>query len=374
MMLRHYDNLFEWSLTTSIAEEKDGYYRFEDTIFYGEKGGMVPDRGTINGQRVVDLKWEGDQLFHKVAQPLNNPIHLELDGPYRLMNSQIQSALHLLDGYYRPYNIALTAVSAEPGNQWYQINCESVSPEELAKVESYMQEAILAEIPVSYEYFTGATYPDPAYAQHEEVRVVSFGNLDRQPCGTPHVNHTGQIASFVILGQKKHGNETRIQIAVGLAASHLLKEKATTVDVLREIMNTNEEKLLTDTKELIALKKENKERIKELLASLASFQSQEIAQSNEKIVVNQVAVENMRSVSQNLLNDSAQSKILITEDQGVCHFSIISPSGQARQFLQELQEQVALKGGGSPTIVSGRTEESLEDLMAIVQSKINNLK
>ena len=33
----HYDHYKETVLDTVIKEEKDGYYCFEDTIFYGEK-------------------------------------------------------------------------------------------------------------------------------------------------------------------------------------------------------------------------------------------------------------------------------------------------------------------------------------------------
>lgn len=373
-MLRHYDDLFDWNLTTTIAEEQDGYYRFEDTIFYGPKGGMLADHGSINGQPVLDLKWEGDRLFHKVAEPLSNPIHLALDGKRRLLNSQIQSALHLLDGYYRPYDIQLTAVSVEPGNQWYQINSNQVTEEDLAKVENHMQDAILAAIPVTYEYYPGSKYPDPAYAQHDEVRVVSFGNLDRQPCGTPHVNNTSQIASFVILGQKKHGDQTRVEIAVGLAASQLLQAKNYKVEAIRHLLNTKEETIVEDIEELIDLKKKNKDRLKVLSDSLADYQSEAIAQSPEIIIQDQVAIESMRQVSQNLLKHPIDLKILTNQEDGVCHFSIVSPAGQARDILKSLEEEINLKGGGSPKIVSGRTEDAQEVLVQLFSQIVSNLK
>ena len=64
--MNHYDNLLNLSCDTTIATEKDGYYTFKETVFYGEKGGMPGDKGTINGQDVIDLKWENDILYHKV--------------------------------------------------------------------------------------------------------------------------------------------------------------------------------------------------------------------------------------------------------------------------------------------------------------------
>lgn len=52
--MQHYDNLLNLSCDTTITTEKDGYYSFEDTVFYGEKGGMPGDKGTINGLEVID--------------------------------------------------------------------------------------------------------------------------------------------------------------------------------------------------------------------------------------------------------------------------------------------------------------------------------
>ena len=44
----HYDHYKETALDTVIKEEKDGYYCFEDTIFYGIKVGMPIPKLTTN--------------------------------------------------------------------------------------------------------------------------------------------------------------------------------------------------------------------------------------------------------------------------------------------------------------------------------------
>ncbi|MDD5880920.1 hypothetical protein [Stecheria intestinalis] len=54
-MQERYDHYERVSCVTEIADEKDGWYRFADTVFYGEKGGMPDDRGTINGLNVDGL-------------------------------------------------------------------------------------------------------------------------------------------------------------------------------------------------------------------------------------------------------------------------------------------------------------------------------
>ena len=117
----HYDHYKETVLDTVIKEEKDGYYCFEDTIFYGEKGGMPSDKGTINGLEVLDLKWDGDTLYHKVNDELSNPIHMEVDLFTRHTNTIVQSALHIADGFCVKHNFPLGSIGTNHDNIWYEI-------------------------------------------------------------------------------------------------------------------------------------------------------------------------------------------------------------------------------------------------------------
>lgn len=65
-MQGNYDDFWRLETDTTIAEEKDGAYTFEDTVFWGEKGGMSSDRGTINGLPITDLTWIDGVLWHRV--------------------------------------------------------------------------------------------------------------------------------------------------------------------------------------------------------------------------------------------------------------------------------------------------------------------
>lgn len=73
-MTKTYDDFEKLTCTMKIKEVRDGYYAFDQTVFYSEKGGQLVDRGTINGLPVVDLKWDGETLYHKVDGELHNPI------------------------------------------------------------------------------------------------------------------------------------------------------------------------------------------------------------------------------------------------------------------------------------------------------------
>ena len=59
---------------------KKGRYAFKKTIFYGEKGGMLSNKGTINGFEVLDLKYENNVLYYKVDGTLTNTTRMEAEG------------------------------------------------------------------------------------------------------------------------------------------------------------------------------------------------------------------------------------------------------------------------------------------------------
>ena len=218
-MNRNYDNFLNLTMDTRIRECRDGWYAFEDTVFYGEKGGALADRGTINGREVLELRWEGDTLWHRVEGELSDPVRLEVDRLTRWNNTAVQSAFHMLDGYYGRLGLRIVAIGVHPENQWYELDTKELPPGHLEEVQAFLDRQILDDFPVELSYVKGADYPDPKYQGFDEVRIVKFADVDTQPCGTPHVSRTGQILSFTVLGSERSGRGTKIYTAVGPAAA-----------------------------------------------------------------------------------------------------------------------------------------------------------
>lgn len=88
---------------------------------------------------------------------------------------------------------------------------QKVTPEELAKVEELVNDAIKRDLPVSFDMMNPADAKaagaiglfDDKYAQlGGQIKVYSVGDFSKEICGGPHVTHTGDLGSFKILKEE----------------------------------------------------------------------------------------------------------------------------------------------------------------------------
>ena len=362
----HYDHYKETVLDTVIKEEKDGYYCFEDTIFYGEKGGMPSDKGTINGLEVLDLKWDGDTLYHKVNGELSNPIHMEVDLFTRHTNTIVQSALHIADGFCVKHNFPLGSIGTNHDNIWYEINTE-VDDKTLDELEQYVRQAILDSIDVEISYVAGKDYGDEHYAHFDTVRIIKIGDYDKQPCGTLHVNNTSEIGSFSILSHEKTSRGTRLHCAIGMTSADHLKEVYDEYRKTAVVINPGKDKLSDVANTLVENNKALKKELADLKKELLQFQVKAYTSSTDKVITIHEDSSLLRDIAMVLVKEISDDRFLISEKNS--SLAIISHDNKARDIFNSLKDELQLNGGGAPFCVTASSKLSHDELL----EKLNNL-
>ncbi len=362
----HYDHYKETVLDTVIKEEKDGYYCFEDTIFYGEKGGMPSDKGTINGLEVLDLKWDSDTLYHKVNGELSNPIHMEVNLFTRHTNTIVQSALHIADGFCVKHNFPLGSIGTNHDNIWYEINTE-VDDKTLDELEQYVRQAILDSIDVEISYVAGKDYGDEHYAHFDTVRIIKIGDYDKQPCGTLHVNNTSEIGSFSILSHEKTSRGTRLHCAIGMTSADHLKEVYDEYRKTAVVINPGKDKLSDAAKTLVDNNKALKKELADLKKELLQFQVKAYTTSTDKVITIHEDSSLLRDIAMALAKEISDDRFLISEKDS--SLAIISHDNKARDIFNSLKDELQLNGGGAPFCVTASSKLSHDELL----EKLNNL-
>ena len=193
----------------------------DKTPFYGEKGGQVGDLGELLGKgvrfEVIDTQADGNFILHRGhlregELALGDEVTARVDAARRQGIRRAHSATHLLHYALQKY---LGQHAQQQGSKVDRdllrfdfSNPTAVGAEKLAAIESEVNERVLegtpigsANMPLAQARSTGAMmlfgekYPDI-------VRVVSVGQYSKELCGGTHLESTGQVGLFKVLGEE----------------------------------------------------------------------------------------------------------------------------------------------------------------------------
>ena len=268
------------------------YLRFDKTPFHPQGGGQVGDKGWfVDGDRWIEIKntlevekpdGKGTVIFHEIDRDEGDKIpsrftgvftkdgsssrRLVVDKAHRDAVARGHTATHIL-------NQVLCDLLGEVFQQGSHITAEkftfdfthdgSIGKERLKKIEDTVNEVIRANVEVqckTYENYTEAkaagakSLPGESYAKGS-VRVLKMGtdlgwqlgehgeNVPSQRfesielCGGTHVNRTGDIGLFKILGESSISRGVRrLEAMVGDRALAYIQQMEEELEVENEAM------------------------------------------------------------------------------------------------------------------------------------------
>ncbi|MDR2303992.1 MAG: alanyl-tRNA editing protein [Treponema sp.] len=212
----------------------------DKSIFYPEGGGQSADLGSIQGAALLDVREEGEEIFHIVsaedARRLKpGPAECLLDLRRRRDYTVCHTAQHLLSGTILRITGKAT-VSMRLGEQICTIDVDSpvLSGETLLAAEDAVMDAIEENHSVIIHLCPPediSRFPLRKAPPKEEdaIRVVEIEGNDFSPCCGTHCTSTGQIGILCILGAEKYKGMTRVSFIAGrrcLEESRLLRKNA----------------------------------------------------------------------------------------------------------------------------------------------------
>lgn len=211
----------ETELKEELIAGENGTIIVEKTPFYATMGGQKGDVGVITvGDAVFEVsdtvKLTGNRIGHVGKMKTGSiktgtVVSLCVDSANRSDTCKNHSATHLLQ---KALQMVLGDHVEQQGS--YQdstrtrfdfSHSQALSAEELAKVETIVNEQIAASLPVVIkEMALEEAKKSGAMALFgekygETVRVVSMGDFSVELCGGTHIKNTGDIAAFKILSE-----------------------------------------------------------------------------------------------------------------------------------------------------------------------------
>ncbi len=203
------------------------------TVFYPTGGGQPHDTGVVAGHRVVDVRKEGDEVWHFLAPGeadlprVGQQAETGVDWARRHALMRTHTALHVLCGViWNEWKVPVTGGNMEPLAARMDFEFDPLPEGFGPTVESLVNAELVAGRPIEVSFVPRAeavldddlirTKVSLVPESVEELRVVDIVGLDRQADGGTHVRTTDEVGRVVVVKTESKGKANkriRLQVA-----------------------------------------------------------------------------------------------------------------------------------------------------------------
>ena len=221
------------SFTGRVVDVDDEGRRvaLDGTAFYPTGGGQPHDTGTLGGLAVVDVRKDGDTVWHTVegdgALPaVGDEVQAEVDWERRHALMRTHTALHVLCGViWNEWGKAVTGGNMEPLSARMDFEFDPLPEGFGPRVEELVNVELAADRPIEVSFLPR----DTALADEDlirtkvnlipesvrEIRVVDIVGLDKQADGGTHVASTSEVGRIRVTKTESKGKgNKRIRLEV----------------------------------------------------------------------------------------------------------------------------------------------------------------
>jgi misacylated tRNA(Ala) deacylase len=202
------------------------------TIFYATGGGQPHDTGTIGAHVVVDVRKEGEVVWHTLApgaESLPEPgatVPTEIDWARRHALMRTHTALHVLCGViWNEWGVPVTGGNMEPLSARMDFEFDPLPEGFGPKVEELVNREVAQARPIEVSFMPRSeavldadlirTKVSLVPESVKELRIVDIVGLDKQADGGTHVRTTDEVGRVVVVKTESKGKAfKRIRLAV----------------------------------------------------------------------------------------------------------------------------------------------------------------
>ena len=385
------------------AKDKEFYQLvFDRTPFYGESGGQAGDTGSITVAdglpvTILNTKKENGLIVHIVEQLPDNltaSFHASVDADKRQATACNHSATHLMHHALRQVlgeHVEQKGSSVDPQRLRFDFShFEKLSHEQIRDVERRVNEMIRQCLPLEEHRAMPIAEAQKLGAMAlfgekygDKVRVVKYGP-SIEFCGGTHVQNTGMIGSFRIIGE-------------GAIAAGMRRIEAITAKAATDFADAQQEQItaLTDmfkgTKDLsasIAKLQEDNAQLKAAIDSLQKEKAQSVARDlaarmdASPVIVERIAddVNTLKDALIALRNDHPDMAVVLGSVKDgkpalliVLGQQRVDAGLNAGQMVRTLGKEIQGGGGGQPHFATagGKNPDGLDRALQVAKELLS---
>ena len=373
----------------------------DKTPFYAESGGQVGDTGSLIGGKfkfeVTDTQKVGDHVGHigvvsKGNVTKGDKVLAQLNKEERSNTVLNHSATHLL-------NSALRSVLGDHIEQRGSLvnaqklrfdftNPKQVTKDELENIEDLVNDEIRLNTETQTEIMSikdaekkGAlAFFGDKYG--EKVRVLSMGEgFSVELCGGTHVQRTGDIGYFKIIGETSiSAGVRRIEALTGEAALKVSRSSQNDLDSIAIKLNTSSDQVAEKVFQLLDSSKSIKQELDSLRSSNLTETASDMSMEAEEIAGFNVVARKLVGMDSASLRETADKLRRKEKNSVIVLVSVIEDKApivvathkeleeiDARKVMKHLVNLLGGSGGGRADLAQGGIDK-VEDIEIALSS------
>jgi len=389
------------NLKNEIGKKDKAGIFLKETVFYGEKGGQVGDKGVIlkDGKVIADVINAVDvagRTQHEIEMKdgvlkIGDSITAKVDMERRLDIKKNHTATHLLHNALRKVlgmHVKQAGSMVAPDKLRFDFShFKAVTKEELLRIEEIVNENIRKDSGVRIDELgiEEAKKKDVIALFGEKygdiVRMVSLGDYSRELCGGTHVKRTGEIGIFKVISESSIASGMRrIEAITGKLAYEKIKQEEIIIKEVARELNVKPEDIAKEIEKLANKLKSMEKTLETFINKNAQSNTDNLLNSAKKIKGIDVIIEEIKNADASLLRKNADLVrdkftggifILAAEKDG--KIAIIVGAGKSLQagkidavkILNDIGADFGIKGGGRQDFAQagGRSGSKIRDIL-----------
>ena len=360
-----YATEFDACVTSCMVCDGGCEFTLDRTLFFPEEGGQCCDAGEINGEKIIHVRIEGDEIYHKCAMPfaVGESVHGSIDFSLRFRNMQNHSGEHILSG------LAHNMYGCE--NVGFHLGADIVTmdfdreltDEQLTELEMCANEISAKNLKITARYPGEGELAVMDYRSKKEidgsVRIVEIDGVDKCACCAPHVSRTGEVGLIKIIDAIHYKGGMRLGILCGFDALADYRARCAASAEISKLLSAKQSEIAAAVRRMAdengVLKQQNAEKSRAIAAMIVQ-RIEDINMSDKCICIfdNNLNNESMRSiVNAAKAKTTKLAAVLSGSDGGGYRYVIGSAAVNMRDAAHGINAALGGRGGGSAEMISG---------------------
>ncbi len=359
--LFYQDNkLFEFDAPIiECAPQGNGYgIYFERTGFFPEAGGQKADKGTIDGNEVIDVQVTDKGILHLIGIPLEvgRTVHCVLDKDERLRKERnhtgehiVSSVVHRLFGY--------SNVGFHMGEYGMDVDFDGpFTKDDLAIIEREANMIVMENVAVKTYFPDEDELKKIDYRSKLELsspRIVEIEGYDYCACCAPHVSFTGEVGLIKIVDCYRNRGNSRLTLLCQKEALEYIQSVCRDADTAGALLSVKPYAVSAGVAKQLAHNSNVEYENGELRRTITRSIIDSLSPTDGRLVVF-CPVFASKDVLNSALALSCKTVCVFSETDAGYSYKIASKNEDVRELAKKLNSTFNGKGGGRADSVQGQ--------------------